>query len=54
MARERSRPLLAVDVDLAPGASEEIRATFNRGIGPITYFSQPLVSQEEVTIEDKC
>jgi len=54
MARERFRPLLAVDVDLAPGRSEEIWAIFNRGIGPITYFSQPLVSPEEVTIEDKC
>ena len=51
---ERNRPLLAVDVDLAPGQSEIITAEFSRGEGPITYHAQPLVLREKVSINDKC
>jgi hypothetical protein len=54
VGEERHRPLLAVDVDLAPGQEEKITAFFTRGYGPITYRSQPLVLAEKVTIDDKC
>ena len=51
---ERGRALLAVDVDLAPGQSENISAVFERGQGPITFHSQPLVNRERIEIYDNC
>lgn len=51
---ERERALLAVDVELAPGQSEKVSAIFERGQGPITFHSQPLVSRERIEIYDKC
>jgi hypothetical protein len=54
VGEERNRPLLAVDVDLAPGQSEKITAIFSRGYGAIIFHSQPLVTEEKVSIDDKC
>ena len=54
IGEERHRPLLAVDVDLAPGQEEKITAVFTRGFGPVTYRSQPLVIKEKVSTNDKC
>jgi len=54
IGEERHRPLLAVDVDLAPGQEERITAVFTRGYGPVTYRSQPLVIKEKVSTDDKC
>jgi Protein of unknown function (DUF4012) len=54
LGEELQRPVLVVDVDLAPGQSEKVTAVFSRGAGPITYHSQPLVIAEKVAIDDKC
>jgi len=54
LGEERDRPVLVVDIDLAPQQSEKVTAVFSRGTGPITYHSQPLVIAEKVTIDDKC
>ena len=51
---ERKRPIYVADVDLAPGASEELLANFSGGVGNITYVDQPLVRETSLTIEDKC
>ena len=51
---EREREILVVDVDLAPGQSENITATFTNGKGPITYISQPLVRKETLDVQDNC
>ena len=54
LGEERGRPLLVIDVDLAPQQSEKITAVFTSGTGPITYHSQPLVIAEKVAIDDQC
>jgi len=54
VASERMRPLLVADLDLAPGASEKVTATFKRGVGPLEYHLQPLVLEESVQINDEC
>ena len=54
VATERMRPILVADVDLAPGASEKVTATFTRGVGPLEYHLQPLVLEESVQINDEC
>jgi Protein of unknown function (DUF4012) len=54
LGEELHRPVLVVDVDLAPHQSEKVTAVFSRGTGPITYNSQPLVIPEKVAIYDKC
>ena len=54
LGEERDRPVLVVDIDLAPQQSEKITAVFSRGTGRITYHSQPLVRVEKVAIDDKC
>ena len=51
---ERKRPIYVADVDLAPGASEELLANFSGGIGSITFVDQPLVRETSLTIKDKC
>ena len=51
---ERKRPIYVADVDLAPGASEELLANFSGGVGNITYVDQPLVRETSLTIKDKC
>jgi hypothetical protein len=53
-AMELDRPLLASDVDLAPGKSETFVANFSGGIGKITYYDQPLVRKNKLTVSDKC
>ena len=53
-AMELGRPLLASDVDLAPGKSETFVANFSGGIGKITYYDQPLVRKTKLTVSDKC
>ena len=54
MGKERNRPLLAVDVDLAPGQSETITVEFRGGVGNITYIDQPLVKNTIVQLRDSC
>ena len=51
---ERKRPVYVADVDLAPGASEELLANFSGGVGNITFIDQPLVRQTKLSIKDKC
>jgi hypothetical protein len=51
---ERTRPLLASDVDLSPKQSEVITATFSAGTGPVTFVDQPLVRPSAVKISDTC
>ena len=51
---ERKRPIYVADVDLAPGASEELRANFSGGVGKITFVDQPLVMQTKINIKDRC
>jgi hypothetical protein len=51
---ERKRPIYVADVDLAPGASEELLANFSGGVGSITYIDQPLVRETSLTVNDKC
>ena len=51
---ERKRPIYVADVDLAPGASEELRANFNGGVGKVTFVDQPLVLQTKINIKDRC
>lgn len=51
---ERKRPIYVVDVDLAPGASEELRANFSGGVGKISFVDQPLVKQTKINIKDRC
>ena len=51
---ERKRPVYVADVDLAPGASEELLANFSGGVGNITFIDQPLVRQTKLSIQDKC
>ena len=51
---ERKRPIYVVDVDLAPGASEELLANFSGGVGKITYVDQPLVRETKLAIKDRC
>jgi hypothetical protein len=51
---ERDRPIYVADVDLAPGASEELRANFSGGVGKVTFVDQPLVMQTKINIKDRC
>jgi len=51
---ERKRPIYVADVDLAPGASEELLANFSGGVGNITFIDQPLVLETKLSIQDKC
>ena len=51
---ERKRPVYVADVDLAPGAREELLANFSGGVGNITFIDQPLVRQTKLSIQDKC
>jgi hypothetical protein len=51
---ERKRPVYVVDVDLAPGQSEELLANFSGGTGKISFIDQPLVRTTRVSISDKC
>jgi len=51
---ERKRPIYVADVDLAPGASEELLANFSGGLGKITFVDQPLVRETSLAIKDKC
>ena len=51
---ERKRPIYVADVDLAPGASEELIANFSGGIGKITFIDQPLVRETKLAIKDRC
>ena len=51
---ERKRPVYVADVDLAPGASEELLANFSGGVGNITFIDQPLVLETKLSIKDKC
>ena len=51
---ERTRPLLASDVDLSPKQSEVITATFSAGTGPVTFVDQPLVRPSAIKISDTC
>ena len=51
---ERKRPIYVADVDLAPGASEELLANFIGGVGKITYVDQPLVRETSLAIKDRC
>ncbi len=51
---ERGRQLLVADVDLSPGQSETITATFTGGTGAITYVDQPLVRTTKLSIIDEC
>jgi len=51
---ERKRPIYVADVDLAPGASEELLANFSGGVGNITFVDQPLVLETKLSIQDKC
>ena len=51
---ERKRPIYIADVDLAPGASEELLANFSGGVGKISFVDQPLVRQTKINIKDRC
>jgi hypothetical protein len=51
---ERKRPIYVSDVDLAPGASEELLANFSGGVGKISFVDQPLVLETKLSIKDKC
>lgn len=51
---ERKRPIYIVDVDLAPGESEELLANFSGGTGKISFIDQPLVRATRVSISDNC
>jgi hypothetical protein len=51
---ERDRPIYVADVDLAPGASEELLANFSGGVGKITFVDQPLVMETKINIKDRC
>jgi len=51
---ERKRPIYVVDVDLAPGESEELLANFSGGTGKISFIDQPLVRETRVRISDNC
>jgi hypothetical protein len=51
---ERKRPIYVADVDLAPGASEELLANFSGGVGKITFVDQPLVRETNLAIKDRC
>ena len=51
---ERKRPIYVVDVDLAPGQSEELLANFSGGTGNISFIDQPLVRATRVSISDNC
>jgi hypothetical protein len=51
---ERKRPIYVVDVDLAPGESEELLANFSGGTGKISFIDQPLVRATRVSISDNC
>ena len=51
---ERKRPIYVADVDLAPGASEELLANFSGGVGKISFVDQPLVMETKLKIKDKC
>jgi hypothetical protein len=51
---ERKRPIYVADVDLAPGASEELLANFSGGVGKITFVDQPLVRETKLAIKDRC
>ena len=53
-ATERLRPIYVVDVDLAPGESEEFLANFAGGTGKISFVDQPLVRTTEIDISDGC
>jgi hypothetical protein len=54
VATERKRPILVTNIDLAPGKSERVTATFTRGQGALEYQSQPLALKESVYVNDKC
>jgi hypothetical protein len=54
MAIERERPVFVADIDLEPGASEQVTAVFSRGVGKLGYYSQPLVRKERVKVYDQC
>lgn len=51
---ERNRPLLVTDIDLKPGESEAVIATFKGGSGRITFHDQPLVIPTALSISDHC
>jgi hypothetical protein len=51
---ERKRPIYVSDVDLAPGASEELLANFTGGVGKISFVDQPLVMETKINIKDRC
>jgi hypothetical protein len=51
---ERHRPVLMVQLDLAPGKPQTVNAKFQGGIGPLTFLDQPLVRPANSQILDKC
>lgn len=51
---ERKRPVVVFDVDLKPGASEKLGATFAGGVGPLTYHDQPLVITSQIKVSGQC
>ena len=51
---ELKRAVLITRVNLLPGKSQTVLATFSGGRGPISYISQPLVRPDSVAVEDSC
>ena len=51
---ERKRPVMVMDVDLAPQKSEKLQVNFVGGKGKITFVDQPLVRPTLVGIQDRC
>ena len=51
---ERLRPVMVMDVDLAPKQSEKLQVNFAGGNGNLTFVDQPLVIPTKLSIKGNC
>jgi hypothetical protein len=53
-AQERMRPVMVMEVDLAPLESEKLQVNFAGGNGKLKFVDQPLVIPTKVDIKGGC
>ena len=53
-AKERMRPVMVMEVDLAPLESEKLQVNFAGGNGKVTFVDQPLVIPTKIDIKGGC
>jgi len=53
-AKERMRPVMVMELDLAPLESEKLQVNFAGGNGRVTFVDQPLVIPTKIDIKGNC